>query len=83
MGRTIASASILLMQFSSDMTPFKRGLASRDQLALDDLFVYAGKHVAEAAFAANNIPSETFMIAMLLEIHREVISLRNQINKHK
>ena len=81
MGRTLPSASILLMQFKDDVTPFKRGLARRDQTALDDLFAFAGKHVAEAAYAADAIPSTIFMTAMLLELHREVMALRGKIEK--
>ena len=56
MGRTLPSASILLMQAKSDILPFKRGLAKSDQLAIDELFIYAGKHIAEAAYAASQIP---------------------------
>ena len=79
MGRTLPSASILLMQAKADILPFQRGLAKSDQLAIDELFIYAGKHVAEAAYAANQIPMEMFMVAMLLEMHREVIVLREKI----
>jgi hypothetical protein len=79
MGRTLPSASILLMQAKSDILPFQRALAKSDQLAIDELFIYAGKHVAEAAYAANQIPMETYMVAMILEMHREVIVLREKI----
>lgn len=79
MGRTLPSASILLMQAKSDILPFQRALAKSDQLAIDELFIYAGKHVAEAAYTANQIPMETYMVAMLLEMHREVIVLREKI----
>ena len=78
MGRTLPSASIMLMQFRSNMAPFKRGLTRMDQLALDDLFVYADKHVVKAAYAADIIPFDIFMLGILLEIHREVIRLRGK-----
>jgi hypothetical protein len=81
MGRTLPSASILLMQAKSDILPFQRALTKSDQLAIDELFIYAGKHVAEAAYAASQIPMESYMVAMLLEMHREVMELRTQINR--
>jgi len=50
-----------------------------DQLALDELFVAARQHLAAAAYAANALPMETFLLSMLLEEHKEVIRLRAQI----
>jgi hypothetical protein len=76
MGRTLPSASILLMQAKADILPFQRALTKSDQLAIDELWIYAGKHIAEAAYAANPIPMESYMVAMLLEMHREVMRLR-------
>jgi len=70
---------MLLMQFRQDYAKFRRALSKTDQRVLDELFVDANKHVAEAAYASHAIPSETFMLAMLLEMHREVMRLRAQI----
>jgi hypothetical protein len=79
MGRTLASASVLLMQFKDDMAPLKKGLAKEDRRALEGLYVYANRHVAEAAYAAGQVPSLTFMLAMMLEMHREVMELREKV----
>jgi hypothetical protein len=79
MGRTLPSASMLLMHEISNYSSFKRTLAPRDQTALDQLFVYANLHVAEAAYASFELPMETFLLAMLLEMHKEVIHLRKEI----
>ena len=54
---------------------FKHALAPRDQRALDELWVYARQHLAESAYAANPLCLETFMMAMLLEMHKEVLQL--------
>jgi hypothetical protein len=35
--------------------------------------------VAEAAYTAFELPMETFMLAMILEMHKEVIGLRKEI----
>jgi len=60
---------------------FRRALRRSDQLALDELFVMARNHTAPMAYAANALPMETMLLAMLLEEHKEVISLRNKIER--
>ncbi len=79
MGRTVPSATMLLMQFKHDYAKFRRALSKTDQRYLDELYVDANKHAAEAGFAAHPIPSEMFMLAMLLEMHREVMAIRAEI----
>ena len=73
MGRTVPSAAILLMQEEVHNSQFKKALAPRDQRALEPLFIYANLHVADAAYNAFELPMEIFMLAMLLEMHKEVI----------
>jgi hypothetical protein len=53
-----------------------RALRRTDQLALDDLFAADHTHLAAAAYAANALPFEAFLLAMLLEEHKEVLHLR-------
>jgi hypothetical protein len=81
MGRTLPTASMLFMQEQDYFSQFRRALRRSDQLALDDLFVMARNHTAAAAYAANALPMETFLLAMLLEEHKEVIRLRTAIEK--
>ena len=81
MGRTVPSAAMLLMQFEQDYAQFRRALPKTDRRALEELFVDAHKHVAEVGYASHPIPSEMFMLAMLLEMHREVMRLRAQIEQ--
>lgn len=66
----------MFMQVKSDLRPFQRALAKSDQLVLDQLFIYANQHIAEAAYAANPSPMESYMVAMILEMHKQVIQLR-------
>jgi uncharacterized protein YydD (DUF2326 family) len=81
MGRTLPTATMLFMQEQDNFSQFQRALRRSDQLALDDLFVMARNHTAAAAYAANALPMETFLLAMLLEEHKEVIRLRTAIEK--
>ena len=79
MGRTLPSITQSLSEEQSAYTRFRRALRRSDQLALDELFVAARQHLAAAAYAANVLPMETFLLAMLLEEHKETIRLRIQV----
>jgi hypothetical protein len=67
------------MQEQEAFSRFRRALRRSDQLALDDLFASARNHLAAAAYAANALPMETFLLAMLLEEHKEVMRLRTLV----
>jgi hypothetical protein len=79
MGRTLPTASMAIMQEEQAFSRFRRALRRADQLALDDLFVSARQHLAAAQYAAHALPFEVFLLAMLLEEHKEVMKLRNRI----
>ena len=76
MGRTLPSITMAFLQEQEIFSGFRRGLRRSDQLVLDDLFAAARLHLAAAAFASNPLPFETFLLAMLLEEHKEVRRLR-------
>jgi hypothetical protein len=76
MGRTLPSITQAFLQEQAFFSDFRRGLRRSDQTALDELFAAARQHLAAAAFAANPLPFETFLLAMLLEEHKEVTRLR-------
>ena len=79
MGRTLPSVTQSLNEEQQAFSRFRRALRRSDQLALDELFVAARQHLAAAAYAANALPMETFLLSMLLEEHKEVIRLRAQL----
>jgi hypothetical protein len=76
MGRTLPSITQTYYHELESFSRFRRALRRRDQLALDDLMGTAQKHLAAAAFAAHAAPFEIFLLAMLLEEHKEVMRLR-------
>jgi len=78
-GRTLPSITQSLQEEQAAFSRFRRALRRSDQLALDELFVSARQHLAAAAYAADLLPMETFLLAMLLEEHKEVIRLRDQM----
>jgi hypothetical protein len=79
MGRTLASVTQTFLTEQEAFGRFRRALRRSDQLALDDLFSAARQHLAAAAYAANALPMETFLLAMLLEEHKEVLRLRAMV----
>lgn len=79
MGRTLPSITQFFLQEQSAFSRFRRALRRSDQLALDDLFAAARQHLAAAAYASHALPFEVFLLSMLLEEHKEVMSLRQQI----
>lgn len=76
MGRTLPSITQAFIQEQEAFSQFRRALRRSDQLALDDLFAAARQHLAAAAYAAHALPFETFLLAMLLEEHKQVLRLR-------
>ena len=79
MGRTIPSITMEFLHEQETYSRFRRALRRSDQRALDDLFSAARNHLAAAAYAANALPMETFLLSMLLEEHKEVMHLRTLI----
>jgi len=82
MGRTLPSITMEFMQEQGSYARFRRALRRSDQLALDDLFAAARQHLAAAAYAAHALPMETFLLAMLLEEHKQVMRLQRMLEEH-
>ena len=79
MGRTLPSITQVFLQEQSAFARFRRALRRGDQTVLDDLFAAAHQHLAAAAYAAHAQPFEVFLLAMLLEEHKEVLRLRREV----
>ena len=79
MGRTVTSITQTFLKERAAFARFRRALRSSDQQVLDDLFASVQKHLAAASYASHALPFETFLLAMLLEEHKEVVRLRQEI----
>lgn len=53
MGRTLPSITSVYYSELAALSAFKHALKRSDQLVFDELFVFAHKHLAEAAYAAH------------------------------
>ncbi len=81
MGRTLPSITQAFQEEQAIFNRFRRALRRGDQLILDDLFAGARQHLAAAAYAGHALPFEVFLLAMLLEQHKKIVSLNTQIER--
>lgn len=81
MGRTLPAIAQVFLQEQEAFSRFRRALRRSDQLVLDDLFAEAQQHLAAASYAAHALPFETFLLAMLLEEHKQVVHQRQMIEE--
>jgi hypothetical protein len=79
MGRTTLTATQELLQEEASFSRFRRALRRADQIALDDLFTAARQHLAAAQYASHALPFEVFLLSMLIEEHKEVMRMRQQM----
>jgi hypothetical protein len=79
MGRTLPSVTQVFLREQESFVRFRRALRRSDQRALDDLFAAAHQHLAAAAYAAHALPFEVFLLAMLLEEHKQVLRLQTRL----
>jgi len=70
MGRTLPTASQIILQEQQAFASFRRALRRSDQLVFDTLFAHARKHAAAVSLAAHALPFEAALLAMLLEEQR-------------
>ncbi|HOA20985.1 MAG TPA: hypothetical protein PKL82_00670 [Anaerolineaceae bacterium] len=79
MGRTIASITQTWQQEEAALKRFQRALRKEDQLLLDELLVLSRLHLAEASYASNLYPLDMYLIAILLEVYKQLKSLQKEI----
>jgi hypothetical protein len=71
MGHTLSTVTQNYQRFLSYVQPFRRALRKSDQLALDALLNEANQHLPAAGYAANLLPGIAFLLALLLEKHKQ------------
>jgi len=80
MGRTLPSITQAFLHEQQSLARFRRALRREDQRALDDLLASSRHHLAAAAYASHLLPFEVMLLAMLVEEHKQVVGLRQQID---
>lgn len=79
MGRTLSTITQIFLQEEQALERFKHALRRADQRALDDLLVAARQHLAAASYAAYVLPVFLFLLSMLLEEHKRVTRLQDEV----
>ncbi|HNW95874.1 MAG TPA: hypothetical protein PKW57_05635 [Anaerolineaceae bacterium] len=79
MGRTIASITQTWQQEEAALKRFQRALRKEDQLLLDELLVLSRLHLAEASYASNLYPLDMYLIAILLELYKQLKALQKEL----
>lgn len=83
MGNVTPTVTDILHREEANLAKFRRALRREDQIVFDDLFVAAYKHRAAAGYAGHLLPFETFLLAMQIEDHKEVLQLRREVENLK
>lgn len=78
MGRTLKTANQLVLSEQAEFKQFRRTLRRLDQQSFDKLFAYAKRHTAAISQTSHALPFETILLAMVLELFKEVEQLKDQ-----
>lgn len=76
MGRTVPTMTQIVAQEEASFAPFRRALRREDREVLDRLFAAARQHAAPAAHMSRPVPFEAILVAMLLEVAKQVYALQ-------
>ena len=79
MGRTIASITQTWQEEEAALNRFKRALRKDDQVLLDELLVMSRLHLAEASYASNLYPLDMYLIAILLEVYKQLKATQREL----
>ena len=82
MGGTIASITQTWQEEEAALNRFKRALRKDDQVVLDELLVMSRLHLAEASYASNLYPLDMYLIAILLEVYKQLKATQRQLYDH-
>ncbi len=79
MGRTVLSFNQKILSIESEWSKFRRALRKEDQELLDDLFGFAKYHSAPSSYFSTPNPMEPVLMAMLIELLKEVRRLKLEL----
>ena len=79
MGRTALPFNQKILSIESEWSKFRRALRKEDQELLDDLFGFAKYHSAPSSYFSTPNPIEPVLMAMLIEILKEVRRLKFEL----
>jgi hypothetical protein len=78
-GRTLPSITQAFQEEQKSLAKYRRALRRAYQEALDELLAGARNHLAAAAYASHLLPFEVLLLSELLEEHKQVRRLSQQV----
>ncbi len=78
MGRTIPTYRLHLESILNDWTDYRRALREKDREPFDRLLNKARQHASAASYCAHMDPTDLAFLSILLEIERELETLRTR-----
>lgn len=79
MGRTLATANQLVLSERRKFADFRRTLLRADQKVFDEAFARVMRYTPAISQAGHALPFETILLAMVIELYKEVIELRQAV----
>ena len=79
MGRTVLSFNQKILSIESEWSKFRRALRKEDQELIDDLFGFTKYHSAPSSYFSTPNPMEPVLMAMLIELLKEVRRLKFEL----
>lgn len=79
MGRNNDTFTLVIDKNRDAWSKFRRGLRKEDQQLFDEMWRAPKLHLAAAAFIANELPMETILMAMMLEMYKKIKLLEKNV----
>lgn len=83
MGRNNDTFTLVIDKNRDAWSKFRRGLRKEDQQLFDELWRAPKLHLAAGAFLANELPMETILMAMMLEMYKKMRSLERRTGNQR
>lgn len=81
MGRTVRSATQVVLREQASWSKFRRVLRKEDQEALDLLFQAARYHAAALSYVSKPSPLEPILISILIEHQKTIQALEERLKE--
>jgi hypothetical protein len=78
MGRTLPTTTQIVLDEQRAFHNFRRALRLEEQAVFDELFARARKHIMAINQADHALPFEAILLAMMIELMRDVIDLKQR-----
>ena len=80
MGRNLPSITQVFLEDKEYLMRFRRLLPAHGHWAIDELLAFAHKHIPAVAYAGHPLPFVMFLLAMLVEQHKQLKRLEEKLD---